>query len=180
MEYLFLVCAASKGSEQQCTFFDTFFGQKLKQGRSFEELLRLTNHSTLTRNQKIFIPILLGEVHWTLFVADTPTKEVQFFDSGVNFGYSKGIEVEAWRLIVFMRQWARHVGMPDLESAWTWSRKDSCQQQNGDDCGCYVLGTARCLAENRELTSLMQPQNMNYFRRAIMLELSEGCLTPLF
>ena len=125
----------------------------------------------------------LNTEHWTLFTVDVEKKEISFFDSGLMFGLSKEIHVDAERLIKFLNEWEAAEGGEGSDRSqvdWEWSRKEVHQQINTFDCGIHTLVTCRSLIENIPLSTLLRPDYMHFMRRKLMIELFHGELQSLY
>ena len=64
-------------------------------------------------------------------------------------------------------------------SGWTevvWQRGQSPHQQNGSDCGVFMMRTAEYLSRGARLD--FKQKHMQYFRRRTVLELLHKSLLP--
>mmetsp|Transcript_34926 Transcript_34926/g.76344 ORF Transcript_34926/g.76344 Transcript_34926/m.76344 type:complete len:235 (-) Transcript_34926:134-838(-) len=124
-------------------YFSTFFYQALytdKKEYRFENVQRWTGNLPYALHDcdKIVVPIHLG-MHWVLAVCDLKNKQLRYLDS------MGGYEVDALRHIGrYIQDESGKHGGPEVDtSAWERSHDPRelqvPQQQNGSDCGVFML-----------------------------------------
>ncbi|KAF9891842.1 hypothetical protein FE257_003327 [Aspergillus nanangensis] len=121
----------------------------------------------------VFIPVH-NHSHWTLIVVKPLERTIENFDS---------LGTVSQTHISIIKGWLRNeLGDLYLEDEWTVPPSDSPQQNNGSDCGAFLLCTAKSLAISLEPLSY-NAADIPLLRRKIVAELMarglEGEFDPL-
>ena len=97
----------------------------------------------LLRASKIFVPVNIGNTHWTLAVVDVERREFRYYDS---FGGGGQHYLSALR--EFLARYARRHRLHGLEvGRWSMVPHTSGPRQgNGSDCAVFTCMTAEYLA----------------------------------
>ena len=155
--------------------FDTFFHQTLEEN-GFNASRYYVKMNPFTASNWI-IPINFQNCHWILLYANIENillGKVTFdlYDSAVNLKYVYEIEVEEIRkYIIFMYEKFSNSKMSKLNVVLRNVSSSLPQQQNGYDCGPFLLGYAICLSSNIQIqfTQLnidkFRPNMKHEFRR---------------
>jgi hypothetical protein len=150
-----------------CTTFFSYMFLWLKT-YSYERVKNSTNMVDIYELDKLFIPINIGNTHWTLLVLCMQLKEVHYFDS---MGDSKNTGPKFNKLILNYLNDDAHARLkPEntfVQSQWkffNWKKK-SPQQTNGFDCGVFVCMTADFLYD--DLPLIFEQSDMKHFRSKI-------------
>ena len=87
------------------------------------------------------------------------------------------------QILAYLRRWLEDEHIDKQQGAVLDTSQFGCRlnggprQQNGFDCGMFVLRSAECRARNAKLT--FSQADMAYFRRRTVLELLRGKLLPM-
>uniref|UniRef100_M4FAE8 Ubiquitin-like protease family profile domain-containing protein n=1 Tax=Brassica campestris TaxID=3711 RepID=M4FAE8_BRACM len=148
----------------KCHFFNTFFYKKLvsDSGYNFKAVRRWTTQKklgyALTDCDMIFVPIHRG-VHWTLAVINNRDRKFLYLDS-LNGVDSKILSV----LSKYLGDEAKEKSGKDIDvSSWEMEFVEGIpQQQNGYDCGMFMLKYIDFFS--RGLGLCFSQEHMPYFR----------------
>ncbi|KAH8696604.1 hypothetical protein BGW36DRAFT_297396 [Talaromyces proteolyticus] len=157
--------------------FNSFFYTKLREG-GYQAVSRWARRAkihgeALLSVQTLFIPVHQSS-HWTLLVVSPANRTIEYFDS---LGSRASIFANN------VKDWLRgELGELYDEDEWTVLRTQSPQQNNGSDCGVFLLTTAKAVALGLEPT-VYGPRDVPLLRRKIVAELLcggfEGDLNPV-
>jgi len=145
---------SKQGSKITSHFFNTFFMEKMfnsAQKYNYENVMRWTKSFNVFEKDKVFIPINRSNNHWILIVVFIQQQKIIYYDSIADVNKAKlylyltarwlideaksknhKIEINDWKLI--------NAG------------KNIPQQNNGYDCGMYVLLYADYIADDLPLS----------------------------
>ena len=151
------------GSNLQSWFTTSFFFVKLLTGTgeyNYANVRRWTLTVDIFSSDKVFFPINLGNTHWALLVIYLLLKELHYYDS---------MSCDGTRFLNAALQWLSDELMDKKQmhfdqSEWKCyhSEAEVPQQQNGFDCGMFVIMCARAIAYNKPLTSYHQRDMPRY------------------
>lgn len=165
---------------------NTFFWPKLQDG-GYAAVQRWSRRAAMDMGslEAIIIPLHLDGCHWALAVVHVPEQRLAYFDS---LGLPPPEALEP-RLAEFMRGEmcskpalalrAGHKETAPFRSVW----KLKCQkneawqmslQENGSDCGVFMLAYAECIAAARPLRFETSPEAIVDKRRALALAILTG------
>ncbi|CRG83779.1 hypothetical protein PISL3812_01135 [Talaromyces islandicus] len=145
--------------------FNSFFYSKLRDG-GYKEVSRWARRAKidgahLLEVETVFVPVH-QQSHWTLLVVSPANKTIEYFDSLGS------------RLVSFVdtiKEWLKgELGDRYDEEEWTVLRTPSPKQNNGSDCGVFLLTTAKAVALGLEPTAY-GPADIPLLRRKIVAEL---------
>jgi hypothetical protein len=128
-----------------------------------------TRFNLFSDTELIFIPINIGDTHWTLVVIDNTALTVSFLDSlqgppSVGRSHLRNV------MLYLRSEWAQlkvdgtveeHAVFPEYDLVETPA--DVPQQPNYVDCGVYVIAFAHALILKEPLTSI-KANNIKYCR----------------
>ena len=118
----------------------------------------------------VFVPVH-NNSHWTLIVVRPRTRTIEHFDSLGSLSHAHVAKIKEWL--------QGELGPLYVESEWNVLPSISPQQNNGSDCGVFLLTTAKALAVG--LTPLSYgPADIPIIRRKIVAELVNGGLEGEF
>ena len=171
------LCAKFPGRKKS-HFFNSFFVHRLLKTDleyNYDNVKRWSNHFDIFELDKIFIPINIDNMHWTLAVVYPQLKQIHYFDSMGGNGdfFLKGL-----------RQWvmdeARTKKNQILDpSEWTLiNHRHECPQQgNAVDCGVFTIICADFLSDNLPIDESSYSQaRMPFFRLKIGCDILKGIL----
>ncbi|KAK7363573.1 hypothetical protein VNO77_05720 [Canavalia gladiata] len=148
-----------------CHFFNTFFYKRLTSGMNgydFKSVRRWTSQKKLGYGlhecDKIFIPIH-KEIHWCLAVINKKDKKFQYLDS------LKGRDTQVLKVLAryFIDEVKDKTGDDFNVSSWEKEFvEDLPEQQNGYDCGVFMIKYADFYSRNLGLC--FSQEHMPYFR----------------
>ncbi|XP_047171108.1 ubiquitin-like-specific protease ESD4 isoform X1 [Vigna umbellata] len=155
-----------------CHFFNTFFYKKLisgKNGYDFKSVRRWTSQKKLGYGlhecDKIFVPIH-KEIHWCLAVINKKEKKFQYLDS------LKGVDTHVMKVLAsYIVDEVKDKTGKDIDVS-SWEKEfveDLPEQQNGYDCGVFMIKYADFYSRNLELC--FNQEHMSYFRRRTAKEI---------
>jgi Ulp1 family protease len=153
--------------------FNTFFYSTLRE-KGAEGVKRWAQRAgfegaALLRVDTVFVPIH-DHAHWTLMVVKPTARTIEHFDS---LGGPSAAHVA--RVISWLR---RELGSLFKEEEWRTLPGASPQQDNGSDCGVFLLTTAKLLAFGQPLN--YGPEDIPLIRQRIAAELLNGGFTGDF
>jgi hypothetical protein len=150
----------------------TFFYKKLMEeadkGYCFANVVRWFSPKKMQARHKTsifdctrgFIPIHIGNHHWTLIIIDFKKHKLLYYDS------LGGYDVD--RLQHVLRYL---VDMGTTAAEWTLGPFYGPQQENGYDCGMYVLEVASALSRSMDAELNFTPNDITELRKRIILEI---------
>jgi sentrin-specific protease 1 len=159
-------------------FFSPFFVTNLLFGESkgydYNKVKKWTNGITISEYEKLFFPIFIGQCHWTLAVMYIRDKKIEYYDSMRGLGADflmKGL----WRWLGDERT-LKKLNLPESEiNDWEFINKNPRhipQQNNGIDCGLYLIMNADFLSDNVPITrDTYSHLHMLYFRNKIAVDI---------
>jgi Ulp1 family protease len=143
----------------------TFFYPKLRDG-GYKGVSRWARRGKIEGEhlldvETVFVPVH-QQSHWTLLVVSPANKTIEYFDS---LG-------SRWRSFVdTIKEWLEgELGEKYVEDEWTVLRTPSPRQDNGSDCGVFLLTTAKAVALGLEPTAY-GPGDVPLLRKKIVAEL---------
>ncbi|CAK8563697.1 unnamed protein product [Lathyrus sativus] len=148
-----------------CHFFNTFFYKKLISGKNcydYKSVKRWTTRKKLGYGlhecDKIFVPIH-QKIHWCLAVINKKEKKFQYLDS------LKGIDTQVLEVLAryFVDEVKDKTG-EDIDIS-NWEKEfveELPEQQNGSDCGVFMVKYADFYSRNLRLC--FNQEHMPYFR----------------
>ncbi|OKL57785.1 hypothetical protein UA08_07143 [Talaromyces atroroseus] len=150
--------------------FNSFFYKKLREG-GHESVKRWTRRAKIQGKalldvETLFIPVH-EQAHWTLLVLRPRTRTIEYFDS---------LYSDPDPFINNAKKWLKgELGELYDEEEWYVLNSPSPQQNNGSDCGVFLLTTAKAIALGLEPT-VYGPSDISLIRRKIVAELLNGGL----
>lgn len=149
--------------------FNSFFYSSLRD-KGYQAVRRWANRAkiggeALLDVDTIFIPVH-ESAHWTLMVVWPADRTIEYFDS---LGGRGGRQVKV------IKQWLRgELGAKYDDEEWTFLPSVSSHQDNGSDCGVFLLTNAKAIALGIEPTAF-GAEDTTLLRRKIVAELmNEG------
>ncbi|PYH49568.1 SUMO protease ULP1 [Aspergillus saccharolyticus JOP 1030-1] len=150
--------------------FNSFFFSNLRD-KGYDSVRRWATRAkiggeALLSVDTVFVPIH-DKSHWTLIVLKPCDRTIEHFDSlgGLNK-----------RHVDLIKMWLRgELGGKFVEEDWEVLPSLSPRQDNGSDCGVFLLSTAKAVAINLEPQSYGAPDSP-LLRRKIVVELMNGGL----
>jgi sentrin-specific protease 1 len=114
----------------------------------------------------VFIPINPGQNHWTLVAINMEEKTIVYYDS-----MGDRDQALLHTVLDYLKQEHRDKKKCELDSdRWTLSHADNIpKQENGYDCGLFLLKYAQCLARGQPLD--FSQDNMDFFRQRLIWEI---------
>lgn len=155
--------------------FNSFFFSNLRE-KGYNSVRRWANRakiggSALLDVDTVFIPVHQA-AHWTLLVVRPASKTIEYFDS---LG-----SPSPQTYINHAKAWLKGE-LQDLyvDEEWTVLDTPSPQQDNGSDCGVFLLSTAKAIGLGLE-PSVYGPRDIPTLRKKIVAELLNGGLEGEF
>jgi sentrin-specific protease 1 len=166
-------------SRRKSHFFNSFFVERLlktDKKYNYNNVKRWSKKFDIFALDKIFFPINIDNMHWTLAVVYPQLKEIHYFDSmrGKGQFYMEGL-----------RDWIRDEALMKNNatldtSEWKLiSRSHEIPQQgNGFDCGTFTIVSADFLSDDLPLNEQSYSQTkMPFFRLKICYDILKGTLS---
>ncbi len=111
---------------------------------------RITARHNIFKKRAVFFPVNRGDNHWSVYVARPAEKTVTYYDSFRNFTMHREY---INKLKAYLKQEADSVHKSAVN--WKWTFKDAGanvpKQDNGNDCGVFMLANIELLAGCRNL-----------------------------
>ncbi|KAL4977194.1 hypothetical protein BDW66DRAFT_133032 [Aspergillus desertorum] len=148
--------------------FNTFFFSNLRD-KGYDSVRRWAKRAKIGGKDlldvdTVFIPVH-NKAHWTLIVVKPSARTIEHFDS---LGSLSRRHVET------VKDWLRgELGDLYDDSEWEVLPSDSPQQDNGSDCGVFLLTTAKAVALNIEPLAY-GARDTPLLRQKIVAELMNG------
>jgi len=155
-------------------FFNTWFIYYLlrhRGGFSHEAVRSYTRDVDLFECKQVYIPINVTNTHWTLAVIGVETKTIQYFDS---LGGSGDVYLQALQRYVTEEYAHKHRGSQLDWGGWRLNlgSNRTPQQENGSDCGVFVLCTVYLMAHG--LMPAFSQADIPAFRCRVAYSILEG------
>ncbi|KAJ5782670.1 Peptidase C48 SUMO/Sentrin/Ubl1 [Penicillium paradoxum] len=150
--------------------FNTFFYSTLRD-KGYQSVQRWAKRAKIGGEglldvDTVFIPVHESS-HWTLMVVRPVERTIEYLDS---LG-SRGL-----RQVKNIKQWLRgELGPKYKDEEWTVLPSVSSQQDNGSDCGVFLLTNAKAIAVGVD-PAAFGPSHIPLLRRKIVAELMNGGL----
>ena len=155
--------------------FITFFMHKLlitDKGYKYKNVHRWSKSFDIFEMDKIFFPINIDNIHWTMAVVYIQLKEIHYYDS---------MSGDGMQWLESLRQWlvdeAKEKKNIDLDTS-EWSLVDRKahvpQQDNGCDCGVFATICADFLSDDLPLD--YKQDDIPFFREKIAADILRGRL----
>ncbi|OJJ51115.1 hypothetical protein ASPZODRAFT_54635 [Penicilliopsis zonata CBS 506.65] len=154
--------------------FNTFFFANLRD-KGYESVRRWASRAkiggeALLEVDTVFIPVHDSH-HWTLIVVRPAERTIENFDS---------LGSLSSRHVGLVKTWLRgELGPRYVDEDWDILPSVSPQQDNGCDCGAFLLSTAKAVAVGVEPTAY-GPSDIPTLRKKIVAELINGGLVGEF
>ncbi|RDH25627.1 hypothetical protein M747DRAFT_365902 [Aspergillus niger ATCC 13496] len=165
---------AGRNDKPRFHAFNSFFFSNLRD-KGYESVARWAKRakiggSLLLDVDTVYIPVHNSQ-HWTLVVVRPGERSIEHFDS---------LGARSRRHIAVVQTWLRgELGPKYVEEEWRVLPSLSPQQDNGSDCGVFLLTTAKAVAIGLEPLSY-GAQDTPLLRRKIVAELMAGGLEGEF
>lgn len=131
-------------------YFNSFFLVKLVENGKYcyNNVKRWTKKFNILEKEKIFIPVNLGNTHWTMMVIHMTAKQISYYDSMSGSGRRHMNAVLQWIKDDVQDKLKQSLDMSD------WKIIDESkvpQQRNGYDCGVFSIMCADYVSDNLPL-----------------------------
>ncbi|KAJ5101979.1 hypothetical protein NUU61_004201 [Penicillium alfredii] len=150
--------------------FNSFFYSSLRD-KGYQGVRRWANRAKIGGEglldvDTVFVPVHESS-HWTLMVVRPSDRTIEYFDSLGSRGP---------RQVKVIKEWLRgELGTKYDDEEWTVLPSVSSPQDNGSDCGVFLLTNAKAIAIGIEPT-VFGPSYTSLVRRKIVAELMNGGL----
>ncbi|RAH56210.1 hypothetical protein BO85DRAFT_424151 [Aspergillus piperis CBS 112811] len=165
---------AGRNDKPRFHAFNSFFFSNLRD-KGYDSVARWAKRAKiggplLLDVDTVYIPVHNSQ-HWTLVVVRPGERSIEHFDS---------LGARSRRHIAVVQTWLRgELGPKYVEEEWRVLPSLSPQQDNGSDCGVFLLTTAKAVAIGLEPLSY-GAQDTPLLRRKIVAELMAGGLEGEF
>ncbi|KAE8160983.1 hypothetical protein BDV40DRAFT_269304 [Aspergillus tamarii] len=159
-----------RGDKPRFHAFNTFFFSNMRD-KGYQSVRRWANRAkiggaSLLDVDTVFVPVH-NSAHWTLIVIKPLERTIEHFDSLGSLSH---------RHVGVMKDWLRNeLGPHYVEEEWRVLPSISPQQDNGSDCGVFLLSTAKAVAIGLEPLSYCA-RDIVLLRKKIVAELMAGGL----
>ncbi|OGM39859.1 sentrin/sumo-specific protease [Aspergillus bombycis] len=159
-----------RGDKPRFHAFNTFFFSNMRD-KGYQSVRRWANRAkiggaSLLDVDTVFVPVH-NSAHWTLIVIKPLERTIEHFDSLGSVSH---------RHVGVMKDWLRNeLGPRYAEEEWRVLPSVSPQQDNGSDCGVFLLSTAKAVAIGIEPLSYCA-RDIVLLRKKIVAELMAGGL----
>jgi sentrin-specific protease 1 len=138
-----------------------------------KNVFRWSKNFNIFHLNRVYIPINIGQSHWTLIVIYIESKKICYFDS---YGHT-----EEQRYLTashdFLRdEWEKNYGGVKFEDTWEivgspdWLPQQHSNKQNNTCCGVFVCAFADLLTDDIPLTNF-SINEVPHFRNKICLNI---------
>ncbi|KAJ5893686.1 hypothetical protein N7495_005377 [Penicillium taxi] len=158
------------GSNPRYHAFNTFFYSNLRE-KGYQSVGRWAKRAkiggeALLDTEMVFVPVHEAS-HWTLMVLQPVKRTIEYFDSLGGSGRSQVLNIELWL--------RGELGVKFDPEEWTTLHSVSSQQENGFDCGVFLLTNAKAISLNIEPTAF-KADSTPLLRKKIIAEIINGGL----
>ena len=175
IRYLRAVNANAGPSDQpKYHAFNSFFYSSLRD-KGYDAVRRWAKRAkiggeVLLEVDTVFVPVHESS-HWTLMVVRPIDRTIEYFDS---------MGARGARQVTTIKAWLRgELGDKFVDDEWTFLPSQSSHQDNGSDCGVFLLTNAKAIALNIEPTAFGAGDTQS-LRLKIVAEIMNGGLTGDF
>ncbi|KAJ5938995.1 hypothetical protein N7466_002129 [Penicillium verhagenii] len=150
--------------------FNSFFYSSLRD-KGYDGVRRWAKRAKISGEgllevDTIFVPVHESS-HWTLLVVRPADRTIEYFDS---------LGARSARQVKIIKTWLLgELGSKFVDSEWTLLPSVSSFQDNGSDCGVFLLTNAKAIALNIEPTAF-GARDTALLRRKIVAEIMNGGL----
>ncbi|GLT34616.1 hypothetical protein SLA2020_091230 [Shorea laevis] len=148
---------------------NTYFRLLMK--RSEKNSSMFLKHTSLDSSTALFLPLCFSS-HWTLFYVDIKDRKFVWLDS------RKDSEMQMPSNFERILEWFKGSLLPamGLNNArdWPFAPGDIPKQENGIDCGIFVMKYADCLTHANCIGFPFSQDDMPHFRERIFLDIYNG------
>ncbi|KAJ5106803.1 hypothetical protein N7456_003478 [Penicillium angulare] len=167
----YLERSTEKGKGPRYHAFSSFFYSTLRQ-KGYDGVRRWAKRAKiggerLLEVDMVFVPVHEAS-HWTLMVVRPMDRTIEYFDSLPNRGISSKVNT--------IKKWlGGELGAKFVDDEWSVLSSASSQQDNGSDCGVFLLTNAKAIALNIEPTAF-GANDTTLLRQKIVAEIMNGGL----
>ena len=116
----------------------------LAESYSYTQAQKHTKGLKIWETKNIFCPINVNGNHWMLLVVDVERKTMHFYDSLMS---------DVWRYFQAAERWlADEPSQGGGMYGWNYENSRSPKQDNGFDCGVFMLANANALGSGQLLS----------------------------
>lgn len=154
--------------------FNSFFYSNLRD-KGYDAVRRWAKRAkiggeVLLNVDTVFVPVHESS-HWTLMVVRPIDRTIEYFDS---------LGARGARQVNTIKTWLHgELGEKFVDDEWTFLPSESSHQDNGSDCGVFLLTNAKAIALNIKPTSF-GADHTRLLRLKIVAEIMNGGLTGDF
>lgn len=154
--------------------FNSFFYSSLRD-KGYQGVRRWANRAKIGGERlldvdTVFVPVHQSS-HWTLLVVRPGDRTVEYFDS---------LGARGMAQFKVIKEWLRgELGARFDEDEWTLLPSRSSSQDNGSDCGAFLLSNAKAIAIGIDPRAF-SAADINMLRKKIVAELINGGLRDEF
>ena len=162
-------------AKKQNIFMNTFFYSKMVEGCCYEykNIERWTSKFDIFSCEKVFIPVNLNNLHWSLVFVSIPTQEIQYIDSLGSAGEEILKNIKLW-----LRDEA--YSKKGIQLADFAIKSQRCPlQHNNSDCGVFTLAFVDLLSNELPLR-VMDQDIAGVVRKRIAFWIIKGRLVVLY
>ena len=166
--YLQAIVRRSAQNKQwpKCCALNSFFCQNLRKF-GYKSIRKWTKNLDIFSFDKIFIPVhFLIPTHWCLATIDLKTQTISMYDS---LGKDRDDILKLFPNFLESEHLDKRKSSFDASAFKLVNVKDIPLQENGWDCGMFVLKYAEYLSRNAKLT--FTQQDIPYFRKRMVYEI---------
>ncbi|KAJ5279222.1 hypothetical protein N7478_004594 [Penicillium angulare] len=167
----YLEKSTEKGKGPRYHAFSSFFYSTLRQ-KGYDGVRRWAKRAKiggerLLEVDMVFVPVH-ESAHWTLMVVRPADRTIEYFDSLSDHGISSKVNT--------IKKWlSGELGANFVDDEWSVLSSVSSQQNNGSDCGVFLLTNAKAIALNIEPTAF-GANDTTLLRQKIVAEIMNGGL----
>ena len=141
VEHALKASGHKRGETPRMHAFNTFFYKNLSE-KGPQSIARWAKkakigEADLLKVERVFIPVNMNGVHWTLLVVSPKFRTIEYFDSFHGDAGKQVRHAKAWLKQELEGLWK--------EEEWKVVGKAGPKQRNGSDCGVFVSTTAKCV-----------------------------------
>jgi sentrin-specific protease 1 len=164
-------------TRKQSHYFNSFFIDKLLGNDHLgyfyqdQDVYRWARNIRLFELDKVFIPVNIPLVHWTMAVVVISKKEIHYYDSmkGKGIPFLNG-------LLHWVADEAAARGVDFDRSQWKLYSPPCPQQRNGFDCGMFSIMCADVMTDDIPVSEeAYAQQHMAFFRLKVASAVLRGC-----
>jgi hypothetical protein len=169
----------SCGEKIPSHYFNSFFMTRLmsnkEQRYDYEKVKRWTKRINIFILDKIFIPVNISNMHWTMIIVYMQFKEIHYYDSMNGRGVNEFlIHILQWLKDESNEKYDNRYKIDDNEWQLIDRESNVPQQHNGSDCGMFTILCADFVSDNIPFGNSYDQSEILSYRKKVCAAILRG------